>query len=66
MARSHRSWTGETGLIDQAMLAKHLRGTVSPLYYIAGPPEMVKALHGMLTAQFVKDGDIHAEEFAGY
>lgn len=66
MATSHRPWTGETGLIDQAMLSRHLSGTVSPLYYIAGPPEMVKALHAMLTKQSVNDGDIHAEEFSGY
>ncbi len=66
MARSHRPWTGETGLIDQAMLSRHLDGTAAPLYYIAGPPGMVKALHAMLTAQSVNEGDIHAEEFLGY
>jgi ferredoxin-NADP reductase len=66
MAASHRPWAGETGLIDQAMLSRHLSNTVSPLYYIAGPPEMVKGLHAMLTKQSVKDGDIHAEEFSGY
>lgn len=66
MATSHRPWTGETGLIDQAMLSRHLSGTVSPLYYIAGPPGMVRGLHAMLAKQSVKDGDIHAEEFFGY
>ena len=66
MAASHRSWTGETGLIDQAMLSRHLSGVVSPLYYIAGPPGMVKALHAVLAKQSVNDGDIHAEEFDGY
>jgi ferredoxin-NADP reductase len=66
MATSHRPWTGETGLIDQAMLFRHLSGTRSPLYYIAGPPAMVKHLRAMLTEQSVNDGDIHAEEFSGY
>jgi ferredoxin-NADP reductase len=66
MATSHRPWTGETGVIDQAMLSRHLRGIVSPLYYIAGPPEMVKGLHTTLTKQSVNEGDIHAEEFSGY
>jgi ferredoxin-NADP reductase len=66
MSTSHRPWTGETGLIDQAMLSRHMSGTVSPLYYIAGPPEMVKALHAMLTKQAVNTADIHAEEFSGY
>jgi ferredoxin-NADP reductase len=66
MATSHRPWTGETGLIDQAMLFRHLSGAEAPLYYIAGPPEMVKDLRAMLTKQSVNDGDIHAEEFSGY
>ncbi len=66
MARSHRSWTGETGLIDQAMLSRHLSDAVSPLYYIAGPPEMVRDLHAMLATQSVNDDDIRAEEFSGY
>jgi ferredoxin-NADP reductase len=66
MAVSDRSWGGETGLIDQAMLSRHLSGEVSPVYYLAGPPAMVKGLHAMLTTQSVNDRDIHAEEFSGY
>jgi ferredoxin-NADP reductase len=66
MATSHQPWTGEIGLIDQAMLSRHLSNSVAPLYFIAGPPEMVKGLHAMLTKQSVSDRDIHAEEFSGY
>lgn len=66
MAASHRSWAGETGLIDQAMLFRHLSRAEAPLYYIAGPPGMVKDLRTMLTKQSVNDGDIHVEEFSGY
>jgi ferredoxin-NADP reductase len=66
MGKSHRPWTGETGMIDQAMLSRHLGGAASPIYYVAGPPGMVTALQGMLTKQSVKAADIHAEEFSGY
>ena len=66
MAASHQPWTGETGLIDQAMLSRHVSGVVSPVYYIAGPPKMVKDLRALLVSQSVKDDDIHAEEFDGY
>lgn len=66
MATSRKRWTGETGLIDQGMLARHLGDAVSPLYYIAGPPAMVTAIQAMLTTQSVNEGDIHAEEFSGY
>jgi ferredoxin-NADP reductase len=64
--KSHQKWTGETGFIDQAMIARHLAGAAAPVYYIAGPPGMVTAMHEMLITSKVKDGDIHAEEFSGY
>ena len=66
MAKSHRAWHGETGLIDQAMLARHLKDAVSPVYYVAGPPEMVKGLQKMMNAAGIDDDDIRSEEFAGY
>lgn len=66
MERSHRPWNGETGLINQAMLARHLEDAGSPIYYIAGPPAMVKGLHEMLNKTGVDDDDIRTEEFAGY
>ena len=64
--KSHRAWSGETGLINQEMLGRHLKGAASPIYYIAGPPAMVKNLHEMLNQAGMKDDDIRAEEFAGY
>ena len=66
MSRPDYSWKGETGRIDQAMLAKHLKSAASPIYYIAGPPGMVKGLHTMLNEADVNDDDIRTEEFAGY
>jgi ferredoxin-NADP reductase len=66
MEKSHQSWNGETGLINPEMLARHLKGAPSPIYYLAGPPAMVKGLHEMLSKAGIIDGDIRAEEFAGY
>ena len=66
MEKSHQHWNGETGLIDQGMLGRHLKGATSPIYYIAGPPAMVKGLHEMLSKAGITDDDIRAEEFAGY
>jgi ferredoxin-NADP reductase len=43
-----------------------LKDAVSPIYYVAGPPEMVKGIHTMLNEANVDDDDIRAEEFAGY
>jgi len=66
MEKSHLPWNGETGLIDQEMLRRHLKDAASPIYYIAGPPDMVKGLQAMLRKAGMKDDDIRAEEFAGY
>lgn len=66
-------WSGETGYIDAAMIAKYLAPNVAggtdpptPVYYIAGPPPMVAALNAMLNAAGVDDDDLRKEDFAGY
>lgn len=66
METSHRAWQGETGVIDSHLLAKYLVEVVSPIYYITGPPTMVKAMHAMLKDMGVNDDNIRIEEFAGY
>ena len=66
MEKSHRPWRGETGVIGKEMLARNLKDAASPIYYIAGPPEMVKGLHTMINESGVDEGDIRTEEFSGY
>jgi ferredoxin-NADP reductase len=66
IAKSHLPWRGETGLINEAMLSRYLKDAISPIYYVAGPPEMVKSLHAMINQAGANDDDIRAEEFAGY
>jgi ferredoxin-NADP reductase len=38
----------------------------SRIYYIAGPPAMVKGLREMLSKIGINDDEIRTEEFAGY
>jgi len=64
--KSRQPWKGETGLINQGMLERHLKEAASPIYYVAGPPAMVKALHAVLNSAGVDDDDIRSEEFSGY
>jgi Na+-transporting NADH:ubiquinone oxidoreductase subunit NqrF len=66
MEKSHRPWNGETSFINQEMLGRYLKDAASPIYYIAGPPAMVKGLHEMLSKAGINDDDIRAEEFGGY
>jgi ferredoxin-NADP reductase len=48
------------------MLARYFKDAASPIYYIAGPPAMVKGLHEMVNKAGMSDDDIRAEEFAGH
>ena len=66
MEKSSRFWSGERGVISAQMLAKYLKEVVSPVYYITGPPPMVKAMHTMLVDSGVDDDNIRIEEFGGY
>ena len=66
MAGSTLPWDGEEGHIDEAMLARHVPAGADPIYYIAGPVSMVRALREMLVASAVDEDDIRTEEFTGY
>src|SRR5450755_2404674 len=58
MEKSHHPWNSETGFIDQGMLRRHLKDAASPIYYIAGPPAMVKGMHETLNKAGINEGDI--------
>jgi len=64
--KSAKSWRGETGHIDHSMLKKYVDDLQSPMYYLAGLPEMVSAMKTMLTASGVREENIRAEEFTGF
>ncbi len=66
MAQSQKEWKGETGLINQEMLLRHLTQLQGPIYYIAGPPAMVVGMRKMLAGANVDEDDIRTEEFGGY
>ncbi|MFN7995410.1 MAG: FAD-dependent oxidoreductase [Bryobacteraceae bacterium] len=71
--KSNHPWKGEVGLINHEMLDRHLKAVGSPdwysagpVYYIAGPPQMVRDLQTMLAHAGVDSDDIRIEEFSGY
>jgi NAD(P)H-flavin reductase len=66
MAESKEPWRGETGVINREMMNRHLLNVHGSVYYVAGPPAMVTAMHGMLLAAGVDEDDVRSEEFAGY
>jgi len=66
MEKSNREWHGETGFIDKAMLLKFMSDLTLPIYYVDGPPAMVKAMRQLLSEAGVDKGNIRTEEFSGY
>lgn len=66
MQKSKQAWSGETGFIDKAMLARFVPDLAVPIYYVAGPPAMVAAMKETLAKAGVNEDDIRSEDFAGY
>jgi ferredoxin-NADP reductase len=60
-------WDGETRRIDAAMLRDHLDADLGSFtYLVAGPPGMVEAMEGLLSAEGVPEAQIRPERFSGY
>jgi len=66
MSKSKKEWTGETGLINQEMLTRHLTSLQGPIFYVAGSPALVASMRQMLVGANVDEDDIRTEDFAGY
>jgi NAD(P)H-flavin reductase len=66
---SASTWTGEKGRIDGAMLRRHLDAETldNSVFYICGPPAMLKAMKQMLEGDLkIPKQRITVEEFTGY
>ncbi len=66
MDKSKLSWVGNRGHIDQKLIRKYLADVTNPIYYLAGPSEMVAVMRGMLIKLGVNEDNIRTEEFSGY
>ena len=64
--KSKQAWLGETGFINKEMIQKHLKDLNSPIYYMSGPPMMVKAMRELAGKIGISNDNIKFEEFAGY
>lgn len=66
MSQSAKAWAGRTGAIDAALLRPIADDLTTAIYYLAGPPVMVEAMHELLNKVGVDDDDIRSETFYGY
>jgi len=63
------SWTGETGLVDEAMIMRAVgadRAVSSMAFYVSGPEPMVEAFAPKLVAMGVAEADIKQDWFPNY
>jgi ferredoxin-NADP reductase len=63
------TWNGERGRIDRTMIERQLskEEISNAIFYICGPPGMIRALEDLLQKQFrIQEGRIKVEEFTGY
>lgn len=59
-------WSGESGHLTKEMLARYVKDLTTPIYYISGPPNMVKSIRQILTETQVNEDNIRTEEYSGY
>jgi ferredoxin-NADP reductase len=61
-----KDWKGETGFFTKEMMQKYIGDLSLPIYYISGPPSMVKSMRKTLSEAGIDDDNIRTEEFTGY
>ena len=59
-------WTGETGFVDEKLVARHVADPSAPVWYVVGPPAMTAAVRDVLANLGVDDAAVRVEDFAGY
>lgn len=69
LSAAKNDWKGEYGRIDKAMILKYLDSNElnNSIFYICGPPSMLKAMQALLQEEVEVPKDrIKVEEFTGY
>ncbi len=59
-------WKGKTGFINKDIVVEMVPDYKERLFYLSGPPRMVIALEGQLTALNMKREQIKEDSFTGY
>ena len=60
------TWKGSTGFIDLKMIKKEVYDYKETIFYLCGPPGMVKAMGGIMIKVGLPKDQIRIEKFTGY
>lgn len=66
MDRSSKAWTSYTQQVDADLLKQATKELVQPVFYVSGPPAMVRAMSKILAEAAIDEEDVRNEEFYGY
>jgi len=67
MEKSNHEWHGESRvIISKAVYLNFIGDLMLVIYYIDGPPAIMKAMRQKLSEAGVDDDNIRTEEFSGY
>ncbi len=64
--KASEDWNGYTGMIDAEMIREAIQDYDERVFYICGPPGMVKAMEELLHSIGIPQASIKKENFAGY
>jgi len=64
LSRGEADWPGERGRLDRNMLLRHVPHPSEALFYLCGPPQMMKAMLRLLKGLGVGKGRIAWERFS--
>ena len=59
-------WNGRIGRIDQEFIRENVKELDKAIFYICGPPDLIKSLSGLLRDLKVEPQRIRVESFHGY
>jgi len=66
VGEASEAWDGYTGVINAEMIRKEMPDYIERVFYICGPPTMVKVMEDLLRNLEVPEESIRVENFAGY
>ena len=64
--KSAQPWGGETGFIRRELIEQYVPEPKAALFYFAGPPAMIAAMHVLLEELGIAEEAMRYEEFYGY
>jgi ferredoxin-NADP reductase len=64
--KNNNNWKGVTGFINGEMIKKEIADYKERIFYLCGPPGMVKVLQRVISDLGISDNQIRVEYFTGY